>query len=518
MMLESRNSLRRWFLVASRPRVVANEDGEQDERRRAVINGVPPNIITAAIKQPEVSVFSMHRARFVLAVLAVVAAGGCASAQMPLYAAPAGITPRHLTGLNLYEVSTSISYLSSGFPGSPDTAFLAPNGRPFDSSYFGTGSVTVGWERRKSKSNVSIYYTPSYTANATYPEWNTFNHALVVRFGSPRRLSQKWRFNFSIDGNISNIQQFLFAAPVYSSVVAAPSTFEDLSAAVLKGSHSNDQLGSLLTGAPLMDSPARSLFFGDRILTAGGRVSFSYVPRSRWSVDFDLGGARTQHLSSPKLNSKSNVAYVTPYVNSAQLTISASYSLSARTQLAAIVSSDRSFTGFQDAYANTVMASLGHTFGRHVFTSLQFGAGLIVPVKDHYKLPTSPQTVGGATVGVKTRSNTFLLTANRAAGDNYGVGFYSTLATSAAWQYARTGRNWWIDASFGQSWVRGTQLRDVRGWQGAAGFGRRLGAGFAVQTQYSALTYGGTLGPQYDFAIQGARLTISWTPHSELFR
>jgi hypothetical protein len=441
-----------------------------------------------------------------------------ADAQIPLYGAPTGGTASHLSGFNLYDVTGSINYLASGLPGVTNTALLAPNGQPFESNYFGTGSVTVGWERHRSQSIASIYYTPSYTANGTYPEWNNFGHVLVMRFGSPRRLSQKWRFNFSVDGNISNIQQFLFTPPVYANAVAAPGTSNDLSSTVLTGNGGNDQLSSVLGGAPIVESPARSLFFGDRILTFGGRVMFSYVPRTRWTVDFELGGARTQHLSTPQLDAKSTVAYITPYVNSMEVSIAASYSFTPKTQFGVVVNSNHSFTGYQDAYAQNAMATLGHKFGRHFFAGVQAGGGLIIPVKDKFQLPKTPQVVGGLTAGFKTRSSSFILSANKAAGDSFGSGYYSTVSTSAAWNYMHPGSRWWLYASFGQSWIRGTQFRDVKGWQGGAGFGRELGAGFTLQTQYSALTYGGNLGPNYNLSLQAVRVAFSWNPHSEFYR
>jgi hypothetical protein len=450
-------------------------------------------------------------------VLAAVAGANCVNAQMPIHTAPAGTAQRQLNGFNIYDVSGAFTYLDSGVPGTANSALLSPNGAPFESTSFGTGSVTVGWERQRPTSSAAVYYTPSYTANANYPEWNNFGQNLILRLGSPRRLSRKWRFNFAVDGNISNLQQFLFNPPLYSNVVSAPSTFEELSGAVLNGAFTNDQLASLLTGAPVMDAPARSMFFGDRILTFGGRATFSYIPRSRWSVDFDIGGNRTQHLSSPKLNTKSSVAFVTPYVNSAEITISANYSLSPKTQAGLVVSSNRSFTGYQDAYAETALVTLGHTFGRHFFAGIQAGGGLIIPVKDRYRLPTSPTMAGGITVGFKTRSSTFLLAATRSIGDSYGAGYYATLATTAAWNYMRPRSSWWIYTSCGQNWLQGTQFRTVRGWQGAGGVGRRLGSGFSIQTQYSALTYAGALGPQSDLAIQAVRVAVSWNPHGELF-
>lgn len=423
-------------------------------------------------------------------------------------------------GLQLYDVATSMTYLSTGLPGyTPTTGVLAPGGGLFDSDYFTTISASVGWSKPSRTSNFSAVYTPSYMASASHSDWNSWNHAFVLNFGRPRRLSSRWKFDFSVDASVNTFQQLLFTSSLYSQVVATPSTFSDFSSVFTRnGDSTNDQLNTVVAGAPQVDSQVRAMLFGDRALTASGRATFSYARSRRLMMDFDLSGVRAQHLSNPRLTSGPNANYVVPYVNSAQASVQLSYSFRPHTRIGVTAGTGRSFTQSQDAYSNNVEMTLSQTMGRRWFASLQGGVGFIVPVRTAYHLPTRPQFTGATMLGFKTRSQAFVVNASRAVGDTYGFGAYASTGITGAWQYSRPGSNWWLSANYGQTIFNSLQFSAANGWIASAGYGRTIGRAMQMDLAYSALAFDTYFGQRYRFSVQAIRLTLAWSPQSGLRR
>src|SRR5206468_12739754 len=79
-------------------------------------------------------------------------------------------------------------------------------------------------------------------------------------------------------------------------------------AAFSVGQFSSNQIASTLTGAPMLESPARSLLLGDRILSYATQVSLNYAHSSRLSVhlgSFAAGGRSEEHTS--ELQSRSDL-------------------------------------------------------------------------------------------------------------------------------------------------------------------------------------------------------------------
>jgi len=66
-------------------------------------------------------------------------------------------------------------------------------------------------------------------------------------------------------------------------------TFDDLANAMLSGVYTDTQLASLLTGAPIVQSPATTLFHAERMFAATTQLSVSHSPSPRLSVTFRSG-------------------------------------------------------------------------------------------------------------------------------------------------------------------------------------------------------------------------------------
>ena len=221
------------------------------------------------------------------------------------------------------------------------------------------------------KSQVLFTYTPSYTGRLRFSAWNALNHSLS--FNASRHFG-RWKLGFSAAADLSNLSEFLFSPTVFASVAAVPGTFSDLAAAVLTGTFTNAQFASLLTGAPIVQSPARNLFFGERMFTSAAQTSLSYTPAPRLSVKLTASGSRSQHLSDNQGGVQQN-SYLIPMTTSAGADLSVSYSRSPRTQLGGSVSSTRVVSTIQDVYSTTAKASLGRTMGRRWFLQLSGGVG-----------------------------------------------------------------------------------------------------------------------------------------------
>src|SRR5215471_7880146 len=181
-------------------------------------------------------------------------------------------------GLQLYDIT--------GFAGwesvvNPEGGLFLANGAGVKGDEMGGGSISAGWSERGARSSVSIQYTASYLAQVRYSNLNALSHFLVI--GASRRLSPKWSVGFSGSSTLSTYNQLLFSPMVFSSVVATPATLDDLASAILAGKYTNDQLASLLTGAPLIESPARTAIFGNRVFASFAGITLSYAHSTRLS-------------------------------------------------------------------------------------------------------------------------------------------------------------------------------------------------------------------------------------------
>src|ERR1019366_10664034 len=65
-----------------------------------------------------------------------------------------------------------------------------------------------------------------------------------------------------------------------------PATFDDLAAAFSIGQFSNAQMASMLTGASMLESPARGLLLGNRVLSYSANAGLNYAHSSRLSFHF----------------------------------------------------------------------------------------------------------------------------------------------------------------------------------------------------------------------------------------
>ena len=404
-------------------------------------------------------------------------------------------------GPQLYSASVFGAYYSQGFGRGLGLALLDDT----DSNSAVGGTASMGWASYKEGSNFALTYNPGFVMSARRPEWHAFQHALSANLG--KKLSGRWHFTIGGGATLNSTIQFLLTPTVFGQIAAVPATFDDLVQGILRNTYTNFELASLLTGAPLIESPARSLLFGDRMLTASLRAGLSYSISPRTSVNFSATGSRYQYISANHDLVPSNLLN---HATVAGLGIGISHSWSPRTQIGASVSGGRTFSRYQDAYQMVADVQFGRAMSRRWLMQLHGGSGFIEGLRVANRLPSGPQFQGGGSLVYKTEAHTLLGSADRMFGDAYGMGSASTLNLRGAWNWAAPGSGWIANAAFGRQYYRRSAFGNIDGWHGLAGVGRRVSAHTSIHIEYMRLSYGGQSGSSTRTGQSGVRAVFAW--------
>jgi hypothetical protein len=315
--------------------------------------------------------------------------------------------------------------------------------------------------------------------------------------------------------SISTYDQLLFNPTLFGSLVAVPATFDELSSAVLAGKYTNDQLASLLTGVPPIESPASTVFFGNRMFSSSGGASLSYTHSPRLSVGVSLGVSETQHLNDKQNTNSPQYVYLFPRALMGSASVSVSYAATRRTQVGITMSSSRGFSRVQNAYVSTASAYLGRTIGQHWFAQAHAGAGIVTNINSLYPSHHGTSPVAGGSLGYQMRSQTFIGAYERTIGLAYGVGAADVTSISAAWQWRRPGQRWGLSSSYTQQQYRNGVFNDIDGWRATAGITRMMGWHTVLEAGYSYASYKSVspLSP-YQSAQNAVRVSVMWVPQS----
>jgi hypothetical protein len=413
--------------------------------------------------------------------------------------------PQPRSGLQLLTVSGYAAYYPSGLP---TTGSLQQGAANLGSDLAEGGSATIGWSKFTDRSTFAMTYTPAYTGRVRYSSVNAFNHAFSLN--TTRKIAPRWTFGFSVRGDFSSLEQAFFAPTTLSSAVSAPATFENLAAAFTGARFTNPELASIVTSAPLVESPLRTLLYGQRMFTSGMQTNFSYSSSPRLSFTFLAGANRSQHVSENALGA--NDAFLLPTTTSGTAGVTVSYSLSPLTQLSGNLNTARTSSAFEDVYTTISTVSLGHTFTRRWFLQVHGGLGIIHPVRQtSFLLTTRPRPIAGGSLGFKTFSHTVLGSFDRTVSDSYGLGAGATSSATLTWSWRRPGRVWWFESSLGWQQLQGNILTSTSGWNTTASLGRRLSNHIIFLTQYAYLKYSGGLQTAISSLSQSAaRVSIVW--------
>ena len=445
----------------------------------------------------------------VLALVCVAEPGRLFAQQSPLLSGLNQLGNSH-GGFQLYNVTGHAGWQSVA---NPEGGYVHYGTGVGADEIFGA-SAALGWSRRGAKSNLFLTYSGGYEGYVRYSNLRGFNHYLS--FSANRQLGRKWGLSFSNTSAISTYNRMLFSPTVFGSLVAIPGTFDDLAAAVLAGKYSNDQFASLLTGVPVIESPARTLFFGNRVFTSSASTSLGYAHSQRLSISFTASASRIQHLNFGHEQPIPQYAYLVPSALTGTAGVGVSYALTPRTQLGITATSERAFSRIEQSYVTNGTAYVGRTMGRHWFAQVHAGAGFVTSVRSTYPGRLGEVPIYGASLGYKRYAHSFLVAHNRTLSQSYGVGASNMNTTSAAWQWSRPGRSWGLMSEYMRERSTGGVFGTFDGWRVGAGLTRNLGRHTMLETSYTYASYSSRATPsQFNSAQSGVQLAVVWMPHGE---
>jgi hypothetical protein len=412
-------------------------------------------------------------------------------------------------GLRLYAIS---GY--AGYDTLPPFATNQPR-LPL-SSQIDVGAVaSVGWSVSGPASRLSVTYTPSYNARPGYSQGNSFNQGLNVDYST--KLSARWNFRIGATGQYSSLEQSLFQPTALATVVEVPSSFADLASAVSASKYTNNPIASILTGGPVVDSPARTILYGDRILSIGLASGITYSASPRLLISASVSATRTQGVPRDNPDAIMQAQVFLSRSTSGTGGIGMSYALSPRTSFGLEGSSTRTFSKFVETYASGASASLSRTLTPRLFAGISGGVGTITPVHQTGTLLQGPAYSAGGSLGFKTLAHTFVASYGRSISDPYGLGAQSGQYITGSWNWAPPRARWYLQASATrQSFEAGGVLNQLSGWMGQAAFGRTLSSQFNLSVQYAYLdTHGAAfISSNLSDAVirQSVRLSLTWVP------
>jgi hypothetical protein len=419
-------------------------------------------------------------------------------------AAPANVSGWGISNISLYSGFTLAAV--------PDLNYNLLSGAvPAGSFALAGGAAALGWRRAGQRTSLALSYLGSYNSIPQYSEWNAMNHSLSL--GGSRQVGNRWGLAFSLAGAADSLNQFLFTPPVLSRLADVPASFEELSGAILAGNFTNDQLASVLTGAPMLEAPSRAMVYGNRVLNVSTTASLTYSRSPRLSLHFGAGGTRSQDLGGEQGNEAAAGNYLLARSTQANANVGFTYSLTPRTTLGMEASASRAVSSLQDAYTSTGTVSLGRTLSRRWFVEGSGGVSNITPVRQRFLLPQALQYVAGGNVGYRTYAHTLLGSVGRTAADSYGLGAGHTISTGAAWRWSRPGASWALSASLRQQEMQGAQALSLSSWIVSGGVTRTLSRYTAAQISYTFLQGSGVFaGAAQNITLHSIRLSFAWIP------
>jgi hypothetical protein len=417
-------------------------------------------------------------------------------------------------GIRLYGVSVFGGYSTSAIPqggigqlGNTGLGLLGP-----DVNYGATASL--GWQRHRERTNLSILYSGTYTGMVRYSDANGFSHSLSL--GASRMLTGKWTLSLSASGQDSTQAQYLFQPSNLSILSQLPASIDDLAAALSLGQFSSAQAASMLTGAPALESPATNLLLGNRVLSYSGQASLNYAYSSRLSFHLSSFTAAGQNRSGGQ-DGIAQQNYVMPRTIGVNAGMGLSYALSPRTQLGFSIEESRQINHYQSAYTTTALASLGRKMGRRWFLNMHAGGALIQTTQQLNGSPQSHQVVGGGSVGWQTYAHTFVSSYDRSASNSYGFAAGTNVSFTGAWNWHPRGSSWSVFASVVEQQMRNNGFSNVSGWQCGAGISERLTSHATLSVQYAYVnSTGDYLGNTANYSVQSVRVSLGWTPQTVL--
>ena len=416
-------------------------------------------------------------------------------------------------GLRIVSASIFGSYYSSGVPNSSATSFNYANANLLGSDEAYGGMANVIYIRQRARDSFSLHYTPSYTRRVRFSKWDAFNQTFGANW--TRKLTARLTNSLNFGASEQSLDQTLFNQTPFGELASTPTTFQDLTDEILKGTFTNNQIASLLTGTPIASSPAQTLIFGDRVLGLTLSDSLSWAYSDRLSFNFNVGASRAQHLPNFQDNQlQGRQSYLLSHYMAGNAGVGATYALSPLTNVGINAGTSRSFSGLANYYTTNVSASLTHLFNLRWFGSVRAGFGQIIENRSTFNsLSTGPHYTAGAALGYTHITQTVLLSYNHSVSSSFGLGAAYGDTANLAWGYHPLASPWSLSVSAAdERFIGGTLGGHLNAAVGQAGISRRLTRHFFTSAQYAYINSKSHYNAvPYSFARNTAQVALTWS-------
>ena len=415
-----------------------------------------------------------------------------------------------LGGIRLYGVSVFSGYASTIYPVSLGQAPSPATQNLGGSGNYGA-SASLGWQRHRGQTNISVLYSGTYDAVVRYSNLNAFGHMLGLGYG--HGFGRRWSFQINGSAQDATMYQALNQPTGLTVLSQLPTTFDDLAAAFAVGKFSDGQIAAMMTGSPLMAAPARSLLFGNRVLSYSGQAGASYAHSQRLTFRFSAFTAAGQTRRGGGNSGLPEEKQVMPRSAGFSGGGAFDYSLSPRTQLGFGADANYVVNKYQRAQITTTSASLGRKMGMRWFLSLHGGVSFTRSLESTGGPPRTRNLIGGGSIGFRTYQHTLVATYERTAFDTFGFAVGENTNLAGSWGWRLPGRSWSVNASGGQQQLRRSGFASLTGWQSSAGFSRRMSTTISMNVGYAMFWSAGTyLGALNDVSSHSVRFSLNWTP------
>lgn len=415
----------------------------------------------------------------------------------------------HIYGASVYVGASTSAYPTTGIDLSQSQR-LGIRALGGDVTY--GGQVGFGWQHHGTRTNLSATYSGGYDGMVRYSDVSAFNQS--ANFNLSRQLSPKWSATVALTGMDNTMAQYLFQPPKISGAVQSRATFDDFAAASGVGQFSNAAIASMLTGTPVLESPAQSLLLGTRILSYSGTVGLSYAYSSR--LQFRISGFSAAGQTHPGGNETiAPQNYVMPRSTGLTGGGGFSYMLSPRTEFGADVSEYELWNKYQHARGTNATVSFGRKMGMHWFMRGYGGSAIMQTLWSTGNPPPSIQLIGGGSLGLKLYAHTLAASYDRSTYDGYGYAAGTNTTITGAWHWQHPGSRWSAYATYGQQLLRNTGFASISGWRAIGGISVWVDQQITMSLEYAHTRTAGTYTGSYnDFVADSIRLSFGWTPES----
>ncbi|HUQ92343.1 MAG TPA: hypothetical protein VM120_11735 [Bryobacteraceae bacterium] len=424
---------------------------------------------------------------------------------------------REQSGWRFYNASASFGYSTIALP--LNSALPAFALERLQSDYDGTATASMGYAFSGENTRVSLLYSPSYVRRVRFSELKAFNQSLG--FSVSRQIVPRWTAALSAQAADSTLDQILFTPAILSLSTNPAANLDDLASAARLGQYSSDQLASILTGAPYVETPARSLVYGASFLSLSVSPSLTYKHTPRLSFQFAGGFNRSQTRNSDSKDLNGTVNYLIPRTTSENVSAEMNYSLSPRTQIGVRGNSNRLESSFARYYVTTSTFNVNHKLTPHWFANLQGGVGVYSPIADPLFARRTAAPAGymlQMNAGYTQHSHSLMGGYSRVVGDSYGFGSVWSDMTSASWQWRAPGRPWMLHGSGGMQRMFGGAVGNVRYWYANSGVGQSLTRELTLNFLFSYVDRPADSSSFSSLSLQSltgfsARVALVFSPH-----